>query len=276
MLFVKAIILGLIEGMTEFIPVSSTAHLLVFSDLLKFNIASKDLFIIVIQLGAIFAVVYEYREILFRSLFGIFNIKNKKENERSWHFALSVLLGFIPFGIAGFVLYPSVKELFHNEYLLLVIGTALIIGGLILSSLELQKKHQWHLGIKNLYHIPLFSALMIGVVQIAAMVPGVSRSGATIVGGLKMNLTKKTATEFSFILAIPVIIGASVYDIYKNWGQITNGDWSLIFVGFVSAYISALFVIRWAVGFIHHHSFHPFSGYRIAAGLFCFLYYFFG
>ena len=264
-LYIKAIVLGIIEGLTEFIPVSSTGHLLAFGDILNFDTPSKDLFIIVIQLGAILAVCYEYRQKLFKVLFGLFSSK-KKEKKSSWHFALSILIAFIPSVIVGAFLYSYIKEIFASEYMLLIIGTSLILGGFVFLVVE---KHHSKFEVKDVDKVSFKKCLAIGCCQILSMVPGVSRSGATIIGGLMTKLDRKTATEFSFFLAIPTMFAATFYDIYKNWSNIKADDFLLILVGFIVSYISALVVIRFAINYVKKNSFRPFAYYRIVAGLLC-------
>lgn len=268
-LYIKAIVLGILEGLTEFIPVSSTGHLLIFSDLFKFDIPSKDLFIIVIQLGAILAVCYEYRQKLLDTLLGLFSSK-KKDSEKAWHFATSLLIAFIPSLIAGLLFYKNIKSIFTSDYMLLIIGSSLIIGGFIFLIVEkFHKKFE----VKTVDKISLKKSFIIGLFQTISMIPGVSRSGATIVGGLTSKLDRKTATEFSFFLAIPTMFAATIYDIYKNWSNIQATDFLLILVGFFTSYISALIVIRFAINYVKKNSFRPFAYYRIIAGAICITYF---
>ena len=279
--YIKAFILGIIEGLTEFIPVSSTAHLLVLGDLLQFNTNVKNIFVIVIQLGAILAVCYEYKKIIFKSIFGALRPSSNKEQKTSINFILSIIVALIPFGVVGFAFYPTIKAIFNSQYLLLIIGSALIIGGLILLRFEKEKKQRPAIEkikdktneIHDIFQIPLKKSFAIGLFQLLAMIPGTSRSAATIIGGLSCNLSRKTATEFSFLLAIPTMFGAVFYDLYKSWTTINSNELLIIFIGFVTAYISALFVIRWAIRYIEHHSFKIFAKYRIMAGLGCYLYF---
>lgn len=264
-LYIKAILMGIIEGLTEFIPVSSTGHLLIFGDILNFNTPSKDLFIIVIQLGAILAVCYEYRSLLLKTILGLFG-SNSSDKKSSWHFSLNILVAFLPSAIIGATLYPYIKNIFSSEYMLLIIGITLILGGIAFILIE---KLQQKIEIKAIDTLSFKKSFAIGCYQVLSMIPGVSRSGATIMGGLLSKLDRKTATEFSFFLAIPTMFAATIYDVYKSWDSInTKGLW-LIVLGFIVSYISALFVIRVAIGYVKEHSFKVFSIYRIIAGILC-------
>jgi len=268
-LYLKAIILGIIEGLTEFIPVSSTGHLLVFGDILKFDAPIKDLFVIVIQLGAILAVCYEYRIKLWNTVLGLFS-SAKKEKTKSWKFAINILIAFIPSVIAGLLFYSHIKNIFASQYMVLIIGISLIVGGLLFLLVEkLCSKPR----VKNIDKLNFKTSLSIGLFQILAMVPGVSRSGATIVGGLISKLDRKTATEFSFFLAIPTMFAATVYDVYESWSSVSLDGLFIIAIGFIVSYISALYVIRFALSYVKNHSFKVFSYYRILAGLFCIIYF---
>ncbi|MCT4575331.1 MAG: undecaprenyl-diphosphate phosphatase [Alphaproteobacteria bacterium] len=268
-MYIKAFLLGIIEGLTEFIPVSSTGHLLVFSDLFNFNTPSKDVFIIVIQLGAILAVCYEYRKKLISVLLNLFS-DNSEKNKTSWRFASNLLIAFMPSVIIGLSLYKYIKNIFCSDYMLLVIGCSLIIGGLLFMLVERKKIP---IQTTNIDQLTFKKSLNIGLFQTLAMIPGVSRSGATIIGGLLNKLDRKTATEFSFFLAIPTMFAATVYDMYKMWSSLEANDLLLILTGFITSYFSALLVIRLAVTYVKKHSFEIFSYYRIIAGMLCIIYF---
>jgi len=249
----KALTSGIVEGLTEFLPVSSTAHLLLFSWLTNFNAIKNNLFEIVIQFGAILAVCIIYRV----RIFSIFLEWREKNNQK---FVLNLILAFLPAAILGFLLHDIIKTVFFSS---ITIACALIIGGLIMILVDCRpQKHQ----IENVDAITPKKALAVGVFQSLAMIPGVSRSGATIVGGLLLKLNRQTAAEFSFFLSIPTIAAASFYDLYKNYNELTFSGAELILVGFFAAFISAIFVIKWFIAYVSKHNFIPFAIYRIALG----------
>jgi undecaprenyl-diphosphatase len=255
-LVVKALLLGLIEGLTEFIPVSSTAHLLLSSKLLDFSAISNGVFEVIIQLGAILAVCVLYRKRIFEILLTF----HKKQQSRN--FILNVIIAFLPAAILGFFFHGIVKSVFFSP---IVISYALIIGGVVIMVVErlnIKPKYQ------NINKISKLQSLYIGLFQVVSMIPGVSRSGATIIGGLVLKLDRKTATEFSFFLSIPTIFAASLYDFYKNYQSFDYGDLELIFIGFISAFISSLLIIKWFIRYVASHNFTIFAYYRIILGLF--------
>lgn len=252
--FIKAISSGILEGLTEFIPVSSTAHLLLFSFITEFSAIKNNLFEIVIQLGAILAVVVIYR----KKLFGIIiNFKNKN----SQHLLLNLFLAFLPAAIIGFLFHHQIKELFFSVY---SIAIALIGGGIIMIIVD---RKNYKSATHQVEKISPRQALAIGFFQILAMIPGTSRSGATIIGGLLSKLDRKTAAEFSFLLSVPIILAASLFDLYKNYADITSQGLELIIAGFIAAFISALVVIKWFINYVSKHNFIPFAIYRIILGI---------
>jgi len=257
-LIIKAAILGVIEGLTEFIPVSSTGHLIVFSNLLKFDIPSKEVFEVVIQLGSIFSICWLYRYKLFGILGSLHN------NISSQKLALSITIAFLPSMIIGGMFHGMLKQyLFSNN----VVAASLIIGGIIIIITERRNYAGGDASkISNLEDIALKTAFYIGLFQCLAMIPGVSRSGATIIGALLMGLNRKCAAEFSFFLAIPTIFAASIYDFYKNADTISMDDLGLISIGFITAFISGLIVVRLLIKYISTHNFTIFGYYRIFAG----------
>jgi undecaprenyl-diphosphatase len=252
---IEAFFLGLLEGVTEFLPVSSTGHLILLIDLLKFNAPPGKLFEIVIQLGAILAICWVYREKLLTT------VRTLPQSREAQHFALTVLLAFLPAMVIGVLAHSFIKEVLFNPW---VVSFSLITGGIVI--LLIEKQH-----IAPRYHtvdaIPLRTALAVGLFQCIAMIPGVSRSGATIMGSLLMKLDRKAATEFSFFLAIPTMAAATAYDLYKNFHSLTFDNITLIAIGFISAFLSALLVVRTLVRFISTHGFTPFALYRIIIGL---------
>lgn len=252
---IKAIFLGVIEGLTEFIPVSSTAHLLVSSYLIDFSAIQNNLFEIVIQFGAILAICVVYRQKLISTLL---NFKGKSQQS----FVLNISLAFLPAMVLGALLHGYIKEyLFSN----IVIAIALIVGGIIMIIVDRDDKKENK--IAEIEDIKPLSALYIGMFQCLAMVPGVSRSGATIIGGLTLGLNRKVATEFSFFLAIPTIAAASLYDLLQNYASLTSENIGLIIAGMLSAFISSILVIKWLIGFVSKNNFVPFAIYRIIAGI---------
>jgi undecaprenyl-diphosphatase len=254
-LITKAIILGIIEGLTEFIPVSSTGHLIVFGEWLNFQNNDGHLFEIAIQLGAILAICFLYRE----KLFGILQTCHK--NNQSQGFICKVFIAFIPSVIFGILFYNLIKTVFFSP---IVVAISLIIGGLIILYIENLKLNPSY---NNIEKISMKSALKIGFYQTLSIIPGVSRSGATIIGGILSKLNRKTATEFSFFLAIPTIAGATFYDIYKNWNYITDESLNVILIGFLVSFISSIFVIKWLIGFVSHNNLKVFGWYRIVLGI---------
>ena len=250
--WLHAIILGVIEGIAEFLPISSTGHLILVSQLL--GIAQSDFqktFEIVIQLGAILAVLVLY----WRSFFDIEILKR-------------LIVGFIPTGIIGFLLYKVVKNyLLGNESVVL---WALLLGGLALIVFEYW--HQEHPEAHNeLRTIPYKTAALIGVFQALAVVPGVSRSAATIVGGLLLGLKRTTIVEFSFLLAVPTMLAASGLDLLKSPSVLNGPDLSLLVIGFVATFVVALVAIKWLLSFVRGHSFVPFGVYRVVIAILFFI-----
>lgn len=243
--FFQAIILGIIEGLTEFLPISSTAHLIIANRLLAISITDfVKSFDIIIQLGAILAVVvlYARRLLLDRPTFQ------------------KIIVAFIPTAIIGFFLYPFIKNnLLENIPLM---AYALIIGGIIMIIFEYKKPTQ-----KLEKHISYYRALLIGFFQSLAIIPGVSRAGATIIGGQSLGISRKTIVEFSFLLAIPTMVAASGLDVIKSDFKFTTYEWSLLAVGFVTAFITALLAVRFFLRYIEKHSFSAFGWYRIIIGL---------
>ena len=253
-IFFKAILLGIIEGLTEFIPVSSTAHLIIFSQILNFDSIKNNVFEIAIQIGGISAITVIY----FKKLNNILLKFYEKNNQK---FVDNLALAFVPAVAIGLLAHDFIKKyLFSN----LIIAFSLIIGGVVIILVE--RFHQ-KFTVKNIENIEKPTALAIGFCQCLAMIPGVSRSGATIMGAMLFGVERKVATEFSFFLAIPTIGSACLYDIYKNFSTLSFDDFELILVGVISSFISSLIVIKWLLKFIGTHSFAGFGYYRIAIGI---------
>ncbi|MCL2473498.1 MAG: undecaprenyl-diphosphate phosphatase [Alphaproteobacteria bacterium] len=252
----NAIILGIVEGLTEFLPVSSTGHLLLAGHF--FDIVNKNgVFEVVIQLGAILAIVVLFFGKLWNA---VITLPSSKESQ---HFALSVLSAFIPAAVIGFLAHDFIKEvLFASPKLIAIV---LILGGFVIIIVERFYKPE-KIKYKDSDAIPLKTSLGIGLFQCVAMIPGVSRSGATIIGAMLLGVNRKAAAEFSFFLSIPTMIGAASYDLYKNIGVLNSEDLISIGVGFIAAFISALLVVKWFIGFISKSGLVPFAWYRIIAG----------
>lgn len=250
----KVILLGLVEGLTEFIPVSSTGHLVLGGHFLGFEDAGNT-FKIAIQLGAILAICVAYREKLVWVTTGL-----ARRDREAWRFTVAVLLGFLPAALIGVVAYKHIKALLENPW---GVAAALIVGGIAILIIErMVKKVRFH----RVEDFTPGLALRIGLVQCLAMIPGVSRSGATIMGSLLMGVDRKAAAEYSFFLAVPTMAGATVYDLYKQWDLLDFSQGASIAIGFVVAFLAALAVVKTLVGFVGKHGFTPFAWYRIAVG----------
>lgn len=250
-----AALLGIIEGMTEFLPVSSTGHLLMADYFLGFK-STGDVFEIVIQLGAIMAVILLYFSRLWRVAR---DLPTRPEARR---FVLAVALAFLPAAVIGVTFHEFIKQVLFDSPMR--IAVTLVIGGIIILIVERIPKK---VIVTTAEAMPLKTALGIGFCQCVAMVPGVSRSGATIIGALLLGVERKAAAEFSFFLSMPTMIAATSYDLYKNHAALSSDDWGLIAVGFIAAFITALLVVRAFVAFISNHGFVPFAWYRIGLGL---------
>lgn len=254
----SAVLLGILEGLTEFLPVSSTAHLLIARDLLGFH-SPGDVFEIVIQLGAILSVVVVYWG-KFRDV-----AVSLPVSYESRHFVLAIVIAFLPAAVAGVMLHGFIKEvLFSPSVAPTVIAVTLITGGILILVLERIASPPRH---RDADRLPLVKALQIGFCQVLAIIPGVSRSGATILGAELLGVERKAAAIFTFYLAVPTMLGASVYDMYKNREVLTAAAGTDIAIGFVVSFIVAYAVVRAFVEFIGRYGLKPFGWYRIAAGI---------
>ncbi|MEO6341382.1 MAG: undecaprenyl-diphosphate phosphatase [Caulobacteraceae bacterium] len=252
--WVYAVILGLIEGATEFIPVSSTGHLLLAKQLMGLGPA-WDTFIVLIQLGAILSVV-----VIYAARFWSIALR-LPHDAAARKFVLSVIVAFLPAAVLGVVLHDFIKRVLFESPT--VICASLLIGGIVLLLLDrIGKSGRW----RDAFAVPLGTAFGIGLIQCLAMIPGVSRSGATIAGGLLLGCEKRAAAEFSFFLAIPTMAGAFAYDLYKNSAAITAHDGGLIAVGFITAFLSGLLVVKLFLDIVGRLGFAPFAWWRIAVG----------
>ena len=254
-LLLKALILGIVEGLTEFLPISSTGHLILVSDLLEFNDEKGKVFAIVIQLGAILAVCWEYRAKIGNV---VIDIGSRQDANR---FVLNLFIAFLPAAILGLLLIKIIKQyLFHP----VPVAMAFIIGGLLILWAE-RRKHV--VDVERVEDMDWKHALKIGLMQCLALIPGTSRSGATIIGGLFFGLSRKAATEFSFFLAIPIMFAATFYDLFKNREILHFDDFGVFVIGFVASFISALLAVRGLLRFVSHHDFTVFAWYRIGFGI---------
>ena len=256
-----ALILGVVEGATEFLPISSTGHLIIVSDLLNFDNSSHEVFEIVIQLGAIVAVVIEYRKKLTATLLGVTHEKSAQD------FLINLVIAFIPAAILGLMFHNQIKLYLFNP---VTVSIALIVGGIAMIIIE--KKMPKNVPLTNT--IKKSQALTIGLAQCLALVPGISRAASTIMGGVISGLDRKTATEFSFYLAIPIIFAASMFDLTVNWDILTIQDLPIFITGFIAAFFSARIVIKIFIKYVANHTFVAFGWYRIFVG-FVTLYYFY-
>ena len=254
-ILIKALILGVVEGLTEFLPVSSTGHLILAGDLLDFNDERGKLFEIVIQCGAILAVCWEYRVKLVTVISGL---GSKPEARR---FALNLAIAFTPLAVLGLAFGKAIKAHLFQP---VPVALAFIIGGFIILWAE---KREHSVRVHEVEDLSWSDALKLGFAQALALIPGTSRSGATIIGGLFFGLSRKAATEFSFFLAIPTLFAASAYQLYKERSLLHFDDIGMWAVGFISAFISAFLCVRWLLRYIASHDFTPFAWYRIAFGL---------
>ena len=260
-LLFKGLILGLVEGATEFLPVSSTGHLIIAGDLLNFNDDRGKVFEIVIQLGAILAVCWEYRVKLLTTLGSI------TSQEASRRLATNLMVAFLPAAVLGLTFHHAIKQYLFSP---ITVALALIVGGFAILFIE---KNTPKPDVFSVDDMDWKHALKVGFAQSLALFPGVSRAGATILGGVIFKLERKTATEFSFFLAIPVMCAATVLDVYKSYGDLHAADLSLFAVGFVTAFFSALLVVKGLLRYVAHHDFKAFAWYRIVFGAIVLAYY---
>jgi undecaprenyl-diphosphatase len=249
----QTILLGLLEGFTEFLPISSTGHLILAIDLLGWQGPPGKVFEVVIQLGAILAVCWYYRRRLWDLLIHI----REKDRQR---FILQVSLAFLPSAIVGATAHSAIKAALFSPF---VVAIALMVGGVIMLAVERLRPVARVMGWEE---ITYRQALLIGCCQALAVIPGTSRLGATVVGGLLLGLHRRVIAEFSFFLAIPTMLGATVFDLYKNYGSMDFSAMQTIALGFISAFLAGLLSVRFLLGFIKRYSFTPFGWYRIVLG----------
>ena len=258
-LLIKAAIMGIVEGLTEFLPISSTGHLILAGSLLGFDDDKAKVFDIAIQTGAIFAVILVYWQKIRSTIVALPNDRQARQ------FALNVLIAFVPAVVLGLLFGKAIKA---HLFTPVVVASTFIIGGFII--LWAEKRQQRNPAVARIQAVEAMTAmdaLKVGLVQCLAMIPGTSRSGATIIGGMLMGLSRKAATDFSFYLAIPTLIGAGVYSLYKERALLSMADLPLFGVGLLFSFVSAWLCIRWLLRYIASHSFVPFAWYRIAFGI---------
>lgn len=257
-IFLQSIILGIVEGLTEFLPVSSTGHLILTGDIIRFDEPWADTFYIAIQAGAIVAVCWHYRRRLIAIVCNLF--KPGKEQR----LAVNIVVGFLPAAVLGALLSSFVKSHFFNAF---TVALALVVGGLLI--LWIESRHGKRGIVPRVQEIDDMSAcdaFAVGCMQCFALIPGTSRSGSTIIGGLILGLSRKAATEFSFFLAIPTIFGATVWDLWQSREALSVDSLPAIAVGFVVSFFSAIVVVRWLLRYVSGHDFRAFGWYRIVFG----------
>lgn len=254
-LLLHALILGIVEGLTEFLPISSTGHLILVGDLLKFNDDKGKVFEIVIQFGAILAVIWEYRAKIGSVVVGL------GHDRAAQRFAANLVIAFIPAATLGLLFGKAIKTHLFQP---VPVALAFIVGGIAILWAE---KRQHRIRVEAVDDLTFLDALKVGLAQTLALIPGTSRSGATIIGGLLFGLSRKAATEFSFFLAIPTLTAASFYELYKARDLFSVDDIGMFSVGFVASFVSAFVCVRWLLRFISNHDFSLFAWYRIVFGI---------
>lgn len=253
-LLFQAFILGIVEGLTEFLPVSSTGHLIVVGELIGFHNDGR-VFEIAIQLGAILAVVFEYRARFTSVATGVFH------DRKAQNFVLNLFVAFLPAAVIGLLFISFIKEHLFNP---ITVATMLVLGGLVILYAE-RRAHK--VTIDDVDDITWKDALKVGFAQVISMIPGTSRSGATIIGGLFFGFNRKVAAEFSFFLAVPTMVAATFYDVFKHRELLSTSDLPMFAVGFITSFVFALIAVRTFVRFVSNHSYEVFAWYRIAFGL---------
>lgn len=254
-LLFKAFVLGLVEGITEFLPISSTGHLILAGQLLDFTGDKAKVFEVAIQLAAILAVVWEYRARLGHV---VVSMTRERASQR---FVMNVLIAFMPAVVLGLLFHKQIKAYLFNP---IVVASAFIVGGLMILWAE---RRQHVVRAETVDDMTWLDALKVGFAQTLAMIPGTSRSGATIIGGMFFGLSRKAATEFSFFLAIPTMFAATIYDVYKHRHLFSSDDIGMFVVGGIASFVSAFIAVRGLIRFISNHSFSVFAWYRIAFGI---------
>ncbi len=255
---IKALVMGIVEGLTEFLPISSTGHLILAGSLLDFTGDKVKVFEIVIQAGAMMAVVWEYRVRIGSVATGMFT------DARARRFILNLLIAFLPAAILGLIFGGLIKKALFAP---VPVALAFILGGFVILWAERRHRDRPQVRVESVDDMTPMDALKIGLAQAFALIPGTSRSGATIIGGLLFGLSRRAATEFSFFLAIPTLLGATVYSLWKDRALLSMADLPVFGVGTVAAFVSAFVCVRWLLRYISTHDFSVFAWYRIAFGI---------
>lgn len=254
-LLAKVLVMGVVEGLTEFLPISSTGHLILAGELLRFSDAKARVFEIVIQTGAMLAIVWEYRAKFGRAVAGL------ASDAAARRFALNLIVAFIPAALLGLAFHSAIKAHLFDA---VPVALAFIVGGVII--LWVERRGHPPARVESVDAMTWRDALKVGIAQAFALIPGTSRSGATIIGGMLFGLSRRAATEFSFFLAVPTLVAAGVYDLWRNRAILSAGDVGIFTVGSVAAFVSAFVCVRWLLRYIATHDFKPFAWYRIAFG----------
>lgn len=258
---IQSVVLGLVEGLTEFLPISSTGHLIIAGDLLNYTGEQAKTFEICIQLGAILAVCWLYRQRLLQAVTGL------TTDRTSQRFAVNLVVRVLPSAVFGLLLHKLIKAHLFNP---VVVAVAMIVGGFVIFFVERRERIP---RITEVDQMEWTDALKLGLAQVFSLIPGTSRSGATIIGGLLFGLSRKAATEFSFFLAIPTMFMATGYDVYKSWHVLAHQDLAFFAVGFVTAFFSALLAIKGLIRYVAHHNFNIFAWYRVIFGTIALVYF---
>lgn len=254
----QAAIMGIVEGLTEFLPVSSTGHLILTSSLLGLQGEFWHSFDMAIQFGAIIAVIWEFRARILKVLGGMW-----QKNPADWRFAINVVVACIPASFLALLFEKQIKGFLFNA---VSVAIALIVGGLIILWAERRQTPE-SVRVHSMDEMTMLDALKVGIAQIAALIPGTSRSGSTIIGGMLFGLSRQTATQFSFFMAIPILFAASVKELFGMRNMLNAHHITLFAIGFIFSFISAFLCVRWLLRFVSHHDFKGFAWYRIVFGL---------
>jgi len=261
-LFMKSALMGIVEGLTEFLPISSTGHLILADSLLNFARSAGSekakVFEIAIQTGAIFAVMLVYMQRIKDTITGL------ASDPKAQRFAINVIVGFLPAVVIGLAVGKVIKEHLFNAP---VVATTFILGGVIILIAERFAAQRPQARVETVDDMTVMDAIKLGFIQCLALVPGTSRSGSTIIGGMLLGLSRKAATDYSFFLGIPTLVGAGVYSLYKERALLSADDLPLFSVGLVFAFVSAWICVRWLIRYVSSHNFNPFAWYRIAFGI---------
>ena len=255
LILLKALVMGVVEGLTEFLPISSTGHLILAGDLLHFNDDKAKVFEVVIQTGAMLAIVWEYRKRFLSVIAGL------RRDSASQRFAANILVAFLPAAFLGLAFGSLIKAHLFKP---IPVALAFVIGGVIILWVE---RRRLSVRVHSVDDMDWRDALKVGCAQAFALIPGTSRSGATIIGGMIIGLSRPAATEFSFFLAVPTLVAAGGYDLWKHRDLLVLGDLEMFAVGFVAAFISAFVCVRWLIRYVATHDFTPFAWYRIGFGM---------